>query len=198
MDIDDVLSRTVESLIELLERLHARRVDLEEVRHFDLGRSFELQSHEIDSLMDHAHSDAAIESIRPAEGASEVLDLWSEAGDRVSLVTGRPPTTHEASRRWLETHGLRHDSLHHLDKWNRPGWNREGLPALRYAEIGEFGFEFAVEDSLETAVRLIDEFEVPVALMDRPWNREIAMLPRKTRSRLVRCFGWQDVRKAFP
>lgn len=197
VDIDDVLSQTIESLIDLLERLHDRRVDLAEVLHFDLEKSFALDRIEIARFMDHAHSDEELQAIRPTEGAARVLDHWSRAGNQIRLVTGRPPMTYHASRRWLETHGLRHDSLHHLDKWNRPDWNREALPALRFEELGSFEFDFAVEDSLETAVRLVEEFEIPVALMDRPWNREVASLSRTTRDGLIRCHGWSDVQKTF-
>jgi len=197
VDIDDVLSQTIESLIELLDHLHDRRVDVAEVRHFDLEKSFALDRAEIAHFMDQAHSDEIIESISPTEGAVEVLDSWGERGDKVRLVTGRPPTTHQASRRWLETHGLRHDSLHHLDKWQRPDWNLDALPALRFEDIESFDFDFAVEDSLDTAVRLVEEFEIPVALMDRPWNRGVSHLAKGTRSLLVRCFDWKDVEKTI-
>lgn len=197
VDIDDVLSQTIESLIDLLERLHDRRVEVDDVLHFDLEKSFRLDAQEIHRFMDHAHSDEIIESIPPAAGAAEVLEAWSASGDEVRLVTGRPPTTYDASLRWLDTHGLRHDSLHHLDKWQRPDWNRDALPALRFEEIGEFGFDFAVEDSLETAVRLVEEFGIPVALMDRPWNRDLTSLSEKTRSRVVRCVGWREVETNF-
>lgn len=195
VDIDDVLSQTIESLIDLLEQLHDRRVDVADVQHFDLEKSFSLDASEIARFMDRVHSDEIIESILPAEGAAEVLDLWNERGDTVRLVTGRPPATHHASRRWLETHGLRHESLHHLDKWQRPEWNREALPALGFEEIERFEFEFAVEDSLDTAVRLVEEFDISVALMDRPWNRRVSHLAASTRSRLIRCSDWSEVRK---
>jgi uncharacterized protein len=198
VDIDDVLSQTIESLVGLLERLHDRRVEVADVLHFDLEKSFDLDAIEIGRFMDHAHTDESIESILPTAGAAEVLDLWDESGDEIRLVTGRPPTTYEASRRWLETHGLRHAALHHLDKWQRPDWNLNALPALRFEEIGDFGFDFAVEDSLDTAVRLVEEFEIPVALMDRPWNRSVSSISEKTRARMVRCANWQDVEKAFP
>jgi len=197
VDIDDVLSRTVESLIDLLERLHDRRVEVADCLHFDLGRTFSLDSEALGRFMDQAHTDEVIESIEPEEGAGTVLDRWTASGARVTLVTGRPPMTRAASLRWLETHALPHEELHHLDKWSRPSWNEQGLPALRFDEIGEFGFEFAVEDSLETAVRLIEEFEIPVALMDRPWNRAVESLSPRTRSSLVRCRGWEEVTRAF-
>jgi len=197
VDIDDVLSRTVESLIDLLERLHDRRVAVDDCRDFDLGRSFALDDEALGRFMDHAHADEVIEAIVPVDGAGRVLERWTAAGGRVTLVTGRPPITREASLRWLETHGLPHHELHHLDKWSRPSWNEQGLPALRFEQIGELGFEFAVEDSLETAVRLVEEFEIPVALMDRPWNRAVSGLPRPTRSKLVRCRGWAEVDQSF-
>lgn len=197
VDIDDVLSRTVERLIDLLDSLHGRRIELDDALHFDLSKTFSLDEDEIREFMDHAHSDEWIGSIAPVTGASQVLDRWGDAGDVVALVTGRPPMTNAASQRWLEEHGLRHESLHHLDKWNRPDWNLEGLPAIGFHEIEAFGFDFAVEDSLDTAIRLVEEFELPVALMDRPWNRDLSGVSRPVRSRLVRCASWADVSEQF-
>lgn len=193
VDIDDVLSETIERLVDLLEELYGRRVDPGRVEHFDLAASFGLDREQIESFMDHAHADQIIESIAPVPGAAEVLARWHADGHCITLVTGRPPQTNAASRRWLETHELRHESLHHLDKWNRPGWNAAGLPAIQFEDLSEFEFEFAVEDSLDTAVRLIEEFDIPVALMDRPWNRADDSLSRKTRSSLVRCANWVEV-----
>ena len=197
VDIDDVLSRTVERLIDLLETMHARRVHLEEVRHFDLEKSFDLDEAEIRAFMDRAHTDAEIEAIEPAHGAAEVLADWAEAGHSIRLVTGRPPITNRASRRWLERHAIAHHEIHHLDKWGRPTWNEHGLPAIRFEDLHDFGFAFAVEDSLDTAVRLVEALDVPVALMDRPWNRDLAGLSRGTRERLVRCRNWEDVARFF-
>jgi len=197
VDIDDVLSETIARLVDLLEHMHDRRVDPSEVEHFDLSRSFGLDANEIESFMERAHDDDVIESIEPTPGAADVLSQWQAAGDRVTLVTGRPPKTNAASRRWLEMHDLSHEALHHLDKWNRPGWNLTGLPSIRFDELSEFGFEFAVEDSLDTAVRLIEEFGIPVALMDRPWNRAVEPIAKKTRGLLIRCSNWLQVADAF-
>jgi uncharacterized HAD superfamily protein len=197
VDIDDVLSETIARLVDLLEHMHERRVEPGEVEHFDLSASFGLDSDEIESFMDRAHEDDVIESIAPIHGAADVLARWQAAGHRITLVTGRPPKTNAASRRWLDTHDLSHEALHHLDKWNRPDWNLTGLPAIRFDDLPDFGFEFAVEDSLDTAVRLIEEFEIPVALMDRPWNRAVEDLSRRTRASLVRCANWEQVEGAF-
>lgn len=196
VDIDDVLSATIERLIDLLEDRHGRRVEVHDVQHFNLELSFELTASEIVDFMHAAHADEVIESIAPAEGAADVLDLWSSTGHEISLVTGRPPSTNAASRRWLATHGLAHDGLHHLDKWERPGWNQAQLPALRFEEIPALGFDFAVEDSLDTAIRLVEEFGLTVCLMDRPWNRATGDLAQATRAKLVRCTSWSEVAEA--
>jgi len=193
VDIDDVLARTIENLIDLLEETHARRIEIEDVRHFNLERSFGLTEAEHRALMERAHSDVVIESIAPMPGAPEVLSGWEDAGHRITLITGRPPTTNAASRRWLDRHEIPHASLHHLDKWNRPSWNHSGLPALRFDEIPALELDFAVEDSLDTAVRLVEEFGIPVALMDRPWNRDLDGVSPEAREGLVRCADWQAV-----
>jgi uncharacterized HAD superfamily protein len=169
VDIDDVLSATIERLVDLLHELHDRRVEIEHVRDFDLARPFGLDAEGIRRFMHEAHRDEVIESIAPHEGAADVL----------------------------ETHGMKHDALHHLDKWGRPDWNDRGLPALRFEDLPAFEFELAVEDSLSTAVRLIEDLDVPVALIDRPWNREVEGLPGRVRDRLVRCRDWRDVVRAF-
>ena len=193
VDIDDVLSATIERLVDLLHELHDRRVEIEQVSDFDLARPFGLDADGIRRFMDVAHADAVIESIAPHAGAAEILERWNSAGHTITLVTGRPPITTHASRRWLATHGMQHAALHHLDKWGRPDWNDGDLPALRFEDLPAFGFELAVEDSLDTAVRLVEDLGLTVALMDRPWNRELDHLPRRIRDQLVRCRDWWDV-----
>ncbi len=193
VDIDDVLAQTNARLVELLEQLHARFVDPGDVVHFDLGLSFGLDSDEVEAFMNHAHGDDIIESFSPIPGAVDVLSRWEAAGDRITLVTGRPPMTNAASRRWLDTHDVRYGDLHHLDKWNRPSWNADGLPSIRFEDLDEFGFAYAIEDSLDTAIRLIEEFDIPVALMDQPWNRDVHSISKKARSSLVRCETWAEI-----
>jgi uncharacterized HAD superfamily protein len=197
VDIDDVLAQTIARLLDLLEEIHGRRVDLQDITQFDLKQAFGLGENEIEFFMQRGHATDVIESILPMADAIDVLARWSEAGEHIILVTGRPPDTNRASKRWLEAHGVRHDALHHLDKWNRPSWNLEGLPAIGFADIPSFNFDFAVEDNLDTAVRLVEEFGVAVALMDRPWNRSLDSVAESTRSSLVRCLDWSQVETLF-
>ena len=197
VDIDDVLACTIESLVALLHERHGRRVAVEDVEHFDLERSFRLDADEIQTFMDVAHSDPVLESLDPIEGAASALAGWRASGHTIHLVTGRPPATHAASRRWLDRHSIAHDDLHHLDKWARPTWNESNLPAIGFEDLPRFEFSFAVEDSLDTAVRLVEQFDIAVALMDRPWNRDLDSVSKETRKRLRRCCGWSEVASVF-
>lgn len=193
VDIDDVLAATVERLIDLLDELHGRRVEVEHVRDFDLATPFGFDAEGIRGFMDVVHRDEVIESIAPRAGAAEVLADWKRAGRAITLVTGRPPITTASSRRWLDAHGMAHDALHHLDKWGRPSWNEGALPAIRFEDLPSFGFELAVEDSLSTAVRLAEELDLPVVLVDRPWNRDLSGVSPRARSRLIRCRDWSEI-----
>ena len=49
-----MLSRTIEPLLSLLAQLHGRRVELEEVREYDLGRSFDLAPDELEAFMERS------------------------------------------------------------------------------------------------------------------------------------------------
>jgi uncharacterized HAD superfamily protein len=197
VDIDDVLACTIEGLVALLEETHGRSVDVEDVLYFDLEKSFGLSDSEIGPFMDRAHRDDQLEAIVPTPGAALVLSRWASLGRDVHLVTGRPPTTNASSKRWLSHHGIEHEELHHLDKWSRPSWNETGLQVLRFEDLHEYQFAFAVEDSLETAIRLVEDYDIEVALMDRPWNRDLESVTPATRSRLVRCDGWGAVSTFF-
>lgn len=197
VDIDDVLSLTIERLIRLLEDTHGRQVHVEDVLHFDLEKSFGLGEAEIHDFMSRAYTDEEILAIDPVPGAVDVLRTWASEGHSIRLVTGRPPTTNAASRKWLDRHEMHHDELHHLDKWGRPTWNTSGLPALRFDDLHEMNLAFAVEDNLDTAIRLAEDFDLTVALMDRPWNRDVGRLSGAASECLVRCRNWSDVAAVF-
>ena len=59
-------------------------------------------------------------------------------------------------------------------------------------------FSLAVEDSLDVAALLVERCGVPVALMDRPWNRDVDRLSERARSGIVRCGDWREILSRFP
>jgi len=40
--------------------------------------------------------------------------------------------------------------------------------------------------------------EIPVALLDRPWNRVIPRVSHNVSNLIVRCFNWDEILMTFP
>jgi hypothetical protein len=198
VDLDDVLSRTIEPILELLELRTGRRVALEEVRHFDLGRSFGLSPAELAALMLEVHRPERLEDLLPRPGAARTLAGWIERGYAVAVVTGRPPSSEVSSRRWLLRHEIPHTSLACVDKYGRPDWSGPGTRAPSLDALAPHDFVLAVEDSLEVAARLATQLRLPVALFDHPWNRDTGSVAAEALASIVRCRDWDDVARRFP
>ncbi len=193
VDLDDVLAETTRTLLDLLAERTGRRLELEDVGSFSLEVSFGLERSEWEEFMVAAHQEAVLGRVHPREGAGSVLRRWSESGWRIEVMTGRPPSTESFSRRWLERHGLVHHHLECVDKYGRPDWLGGTRRATPLAEALERPFAAAVEDSLETAGLLAEHWAIPVALLDRPWNRDVSGLSPERARRIVRCRDWEDV-----
>lgn len=192
VDLDDVLCETTRRLAELVQREFGRRVRFDEIRSFDLGQSFGLDATELEAFMRAVHRPEVLGGLEPRRGAVEAVAGWAAAGYEIAVVTGRPPSSREVSREWLERCGVPHHALWCVDKYARRDPDGEGEPALELAELARHDFALAVEDSPGMA-SFLAERAVPVALLDRPWNRGL-----ETGSAIVRCRSWAEVVASFP
>lgn len=199
VDFDDVLCETTRSFVGIVERHFGRRVPFEALHSFDLCESFGLRRDEYAELMRLVHTPEVLSAFEPRAGARQVLEAWTAAGYEIAVMTGRPPSSSLVSRTWLATHGVPHATLSFVDKYGRPDPNPESLragsvPVVALDGLAQQAFALAVEDSPEMATFLAGELGVPVALLDRPWNRGRADdVPR-----IVRCRSWSEVAAAFP
>lgn len=186
VDVDDVLADATATLIELARERFDRSVEFESCSSFDLGESFGLTPAERDELLDAAHEDRIVESMPAIEGAAPVLGDWESHGHEVHVVTGRPPSTLAATRRWLVQMEMPHASLASVDKYARQGHLPDAVPLERLADRH---FQIAVEDSMSMARHLSEDLGVPVLLFDRPWNRS---LPERG-GRIRRVHSWTEI-----
>ncbi|MDH3744227.1 MAG: bifunctional metallophosphatase/5'-nucleotidase [Acidobacteriota bacterium] len=197
VDLDDVLSETGRAFVAVLERDFGRTVDFEDMESFDLGASFNLSHKELAAFFVAAHRDEVLSGLDPMAGAVDVLNDWAMAGYEISIVTGRPPSTEAASRRWLDRHQVPHHSLTFVDKYSRdihPGAGVEEKTApVSLETLAQRQFSFAVEDSMDMARFMAGTVGVEVSLIDRPWNRKSARVEG-----VSRCVNWQEVRALFP
>jgi uncharacterized HAD superfamily protein len=195
VDLDDVLARTVEELVGLVSRQLGRPVSVEEWTHFDPARAFGLEAPQLAALMVEAHEADVIERLEPVEGASDVLRGWVELGYRVSVVTGRPVSCRDATRRWLARHDVPHHAADFVDKYGR---HEEGSGSLALEDVARSRFALAVEDSLDMALFLARGPAERVVLLDRPWNRTPDALPAEAEGRILRLEDWRQIGESFP
>jgi uncharacterized HAD superfamily protein len=197
VDLDDVLSETARAFTGLLELEFKKRVDFEDIFSFDLGQSFGLNVEELERFMHLVHLPEFLGALQPVGGAVEGLNALASQGYEIAVVTGRPPLTAEVSRAWLERHGVPYDRLTFVDKYGRgsPGTSDNSLITLD--ELTQCSFCFAVEDSSDMAAFLTAKMEVPVALLERPWNRAAEFTDPRSLAMIERCADWSVILERF-
>lgn len=188
VDFDDVLCETAQTLTALLARMFRKTVPFESIWTFDLSKSFGLGPEELASFMAAAHAPEIIEGTEPIDGAAEALGRWMGGGAEVCIVTGRPPSTEEASRRWLAKHRMPHSSLMFVDKYSREFPLHCGPGAVTLDELVKMEFCLAVDDAPMMLDFLEKRMTMPVVIFDRPWNAGVG-----TSARFQRCRSWKEI-----
>jgi len=190
VDMDDVLCETARALLAIIEREFGKQLVYEKLNTFEVGEACGLQPHEVAELFRLAHHPDELLGMAPIEEAVSVLKQWSEAGHEIAIVTGRPPPTYEASIEWLTRHRLPYHNFVMVDKYGR--FATESTIGITLSELASRPFCFAVEDSPTMAKFLAKEMKVPVALLDRPWNRIDSDHPL-----IGRYQDWDEIAKAL-
>jgi uncharacterized protein len=178
-------------LSRLAGTLYGCQVPYAAIRAFNLREAFNLDEERYLRLMRAAHETECLLELEPTPGAVATLAAWAAAGQEVEIVTGRPWTTREASKRWLERQGLGHVPLIHVDKYNRElapeadDWAR----ALTLEEFSTRRYDLAIEDAPVALAYLATMFPCRVVIFDRPWNRGVPLLTEH----FTRCHDWAAV-----
>jgi uncharacterized HAD superfamily protein len=190
LDLDDVLAETTVQIVARLNQEFARSVRFEDLAGFDLGEAFRLDAQERVRAMQSVHELDFLDSLAVTPGALQLLERWAVNGYHLTVVTGRPPATRDASRAWLERRGVPHHALYTVDKYGRYA----GEPADATLEhLRELPFALAIEDSLGMACFLATHGTRRVLLMDRPWNRTGLLPELAAELRIERVRDWFDV-----
>ena len=191
VDFDDCLCETAKAFTEIATRLFGKNVPYEEVRFFNLQESFDLTDEEYEQLMSEGHRPEVLLSYEETPGASKALNELIDKGHEVFIITGRPSNSFEASRRWLDEHGLERATLYCLNKYGRDFFYKKGEFNLELEDYYKMSFDYAIEDS-PMAFKFFDHLpDLKVMVIDRPWNREHE-LPG---SNYTRCSGWDQIKE---
>jgi uncharacterized HAD superfamily protein len=195
--MDDVLAETARSFLVLVEQEFGKRIPFEAIHSFDLGRSFGLNPQQLDRLMELVHLPDSLVSLAPVPGAVDALRTFADAGFQIAVVTGRPATARDTTRSWLDDNRVPYHHLFFVDKYGR-GYPEDGPDsALTLDQLTQHQFSFAVEDSAEMAVFLASRMALPVALLDRPWNRDLPSVGPEAERRIQRFGDWYGVTRRF-
>ncbi|MBQ2065955.1 MAG: 2-dehydropantoate 2-reductase [Clostridiales bacterium] len=191
VDYDDCLCETARNFSDLAVEMFGKNVPYEKIRYFELDKSFDLNEEQFVQFMSKGHEPDVLLSYEETPGASEVINEWLSEGHDVSIITGRPFSSYEPSRQWLDRHGLKDVKLYCLNKYGRDGFIKDSDFSLELEDYYRMKFDVAVEDSPK-AFRFFDHLpDLKVMVYDRPWNRECE-LPGDN---YTRCAGWELIRQ---
>ena len=191
IDFDDCLCETGRALAQLAGEMFGTHVPYEEMRCFNLQEAFDLTAEAYGKLLLRGHEPEVLLSYEETPGASAVIREWIRSGQNVSIITGRPSSSYEPSRAWLDTHGLQEARLYCLDKYGREKGAKNCDFRLEPDDFYRMKFDFAIEDS-PLAFRFFQPLpRLQVLVFDRPWNREVPLPNQNYR----RCRDWESIRK---
>ena len=191
IDFDDCLCETARYFSVLVKEMFGKDVPYEDIGFFDLKRSFALTDEQYEEMMIKAHTPEALLAFEETPGASETVNSFIDAGHEVSIITGRPNIAYEASRQWLDQHGLQRVKLYCLNKYGRDSFIKNSEFSLELEDYYKMHFDYAIEDS-PLAFKFFDHLpDLKIMVYDRPWNHECE-LPG---SGYKRCFDWETIKK---
>ena len=192
VDFDDCLCETARHFSGLAREMFGTDVPYENINFFNLQKSFSLTDKQYEDMMTEAHKPEILLSYDETPGAADALNAWVNDGHDVSVITGRPYSAFEASREWLDRHGLGAVKLYCLDKYGRDNFIKGSKFSLELEDYYKMHFDLAVEDSPH-AFKFFDHLPgLKIMVYDRPWNRNTE-LPG---ANYKRCFDWETIRKS--
>lgn len=188
VDFDDCLCETARYFSKLAEELFGIKIPYEKIKYFNLQKSFSLNEQDYNKLMIEGHREEVLLSYEETPGACKTINEWIEKGHQVKIITGRPASVYEVSRKWLNQHGLEKVNLFCLDKYGRENFIKGGTYNLTLDDFYKMPFDYAVEDS-PLAFKFFTHLpNLKVMVFDRPWNKEAQLSENYTR-----CANWDEI-----
>ena len=193
VDYDDCLCETARYFARIADEMFGKKVPYEKIRFFNLQESFSLTDKQYEELMIEGHRPEILLAYEETAGARDAINAWIDKGYEVSVITGRPYSAYEASREWLDRHGMERAQLYCLNKYGRDSFIKNSDFNLELKDYYRMKFDYAVEDS-PAAFRFFEHLpEIRVMVYDRPWNRECEFPGENYR----RCFEWGEIQKVI-
>ena len=190
IDFDDCLCETARNFSDLVVDMFDKDVPYENIKFFDLKKTFDLTDKEYEDMMIEAHRPEVLLTYKETPGASKTINEWLDEGHNVSIITGRPYSAYEPSRKWLDEHDLKRVKLYCFDKYGRDSFIKNSEFSLKLEDYYKMHFDVAIEDSPH-AFKFFDHLpDLKVLVFDRPWNADVE-LPGDN---YTRCADWETIK----
>lgn len=178
IDFDDVICETASYFTIIAKQLFGIDVPYEQIKYFNLQKAFNLTDSQYEELMAAGHKPETLLAYKETPGASKIINKWIKEGHEVSVITGRPFSAYEPSRKWLDNHNLCDVPLFCVDKYGREKFYQNCSYSLSLNDFYNMTFDFAVEDSPMAFEHLLHFKNCKVVVFSRPWN-ENAQMPNE-------------------
>lgn len=192
IDFDDVICETARFFSKIAKDMFEIDVPYENMKYFNLQKAFDLNDIQYDELLEAGHLSENLLSFEETPGAVSTINKWDNEGHDIKIITGRPFNAYEASRKWLDEHGLERVPLFCVDKYGREKFYSDCTYNMTLDKLYEMTFDFAVEDSPSAFEHLLHFDGCTTAIFDRPWN-QVEILNEK----FVRCVDWNTIDRLF-
>lgn len=191
VDFDDCLCETARYFSGLIIELFGLNIPYEKIKYFDLQKSFSLSDEDYEKMMIYAHQPKVLLSYEETPGAVKTVNEWIDEGHDVKIITGRPVSAYEASRTWLNEHGLERVNLYCLNKYGRDTFLKGSSFSLELEDYYKMHFDYAVEDS-PSAFKFFSHLpNLKVMVFDRPWNQDCEF----PNANFKRCSDWNIIKE---
>ena len=90
VDFDDCLCETARYFADFAADFFGLNVPYEQIKYFNLQKSFSLTDEEYDEMMIRGHKPEVLLSYKETPGAVKTINSWIEKGHDVKIITGRP------------------------------------------------------------------------------------------------------------
>lgn len=167
IDIDNVISDTYTALVGRVNEVFGISIQMEEVITFSyLEENLGIEKERVREFITNSlkREDFSL-AIKPYEDAVSIVRKWGSYGYSIHYITARPSSLGEITQKWLEKHGfwLKGATLDLFDE--SIGYKSDVDYKKRIVE--KIGIDVLIEDSRENA----QVMDIPVLLLDMPWNR---------------------------
>ena len=191
IDIDNVLAESYPAYLTRFNSQFGVEIKMEEIREFYFLDKYvkdkkKGRRRDMINFIDEMMFDAEFQTnIPPIEDSIGVIKKWSKLGYQIHFVTARPVTIRKMTEDWLNKHG-----------YMVPGAKLDLYDNKKHINDTDFKREIADKNNInvfiEDAIEIAMGMDIPVFLLDRPWNRG------NLKKNIKRVYSWAEIEGKLP